>query len=153
MEADCWSYDGIKWIHTHKHKPAHCHNSCLFKEDVILNAVYHCVLIGLSPPLFCSRGESCLCFLTRPIRVLPQAVWRKMPGRSVTLSPWALRCSAPSHFLKTLAFTVSHPTGCLDVPYIGENVPFVVLSLIMFTKYYGYKPLLISTLYIEFNTH
>lgn len=69
------------------------------------NCVSHLLLLFFF--LFFSRGGTCLCSLTQLTRVSPLAVWRKMPGPSVTLSQRALSCLWLSLSPKTSAFTVS----------------------------------------------
>lgn len=105
---------------------------CLNRTWFCILNVYYSVLIDCSFILFFSRGGSSLCSLTRLIRDSPQAAWRKMPGRSATLSPWALKCSAPSHSPRTLASTVSGPWVYWVVHHLLEwewwRVTFFVLS-------------------------
>lgn len=110
MEADCGSYDGI--IQTHA------------------GTLFSCLMFRTARLLFIlivSRGGSCLCSSTPPIRDSPQAVWKKMPGQSDTLSPWASKCSAPSPSPKTSASTVSDALSCsVSLFVLWQKPPFLL---------------------------
>ena len=143
METDCWSYDGIIYtLYMHRNTNQHIvmspclsyhHiNKCLFKQKLVFMLWnYHSVMIVWSFILISPRGGSFLCSLTQLIRDSPQAVWGKMLGQSVILSPWALKCSALSRSPRTLASTVSDPlncTWCTCKRVIKSGIPCVVLN-------------------------